>query len=86
VILTDLTLQTLLTGFPQARRLEELRGNLDAQGHTQSAMKEWGTWQQNWDTRIKPLVEENFQLAAGAFLEQVAQKHLQAQHVRSSFE
>jgi hypothetical protein len=63
---TDVELQTLLTGFPQARQLEQLRRNLDAQGSTQSAggEREWGTWQQNWDTRIKPLVGGDFQPAA----------------------
>lgn len=72
-------MQTLLTGFPQARRLEELRR---AQERTQSAIREWGTWQQNWDARVKPLVEEDFKLAADAFLEQVAQRHQQIQRAR----
>lgn len=72
-------MQSLLTGFPQARRLEELRRSLDAQGRTQSAMREWGTWKQNWDAQIKPLVEQDFKLAADAFLEQVAQRHQQTQ-------
>ena len=86
VIATDLATQNLLTGFPQAGRLEELRRSLDAQERTQSAMREWGTWQQNWDARVKPLVEEDFKLAADAFLEQVAQRHGQAQRARPSFE
>jgi hypothetical protein len=46
---------------------------LEAQGRTQNATREWGTWQQNWDAQVKPLVEEDFQPAADAFLEQVAQ-------------
>ena len=76
---TDLVIQSLLTGFPAARRLEELRRSLDAQERTQSATREWGTWKQNWDARVKPLVEEDFKLAADAFLEQVAQRHRQTQ-------
>ena len=86
MILTDLALQTLLTGFPQARRLEELKRSLNVQERTQSAIREWGTWQQNWDARIKPLVEEDFKLAADTFLEQVAQTHRQTQRARPSFE
>jgi len=86
VIATDLAIQALLTGFPQARRLEELRRSLDAQERTQSAIREWGSWQQNWDARVRPLVEEDFQLAADAFLEQVAQRHQQTQRARQSFE
>jgi len=85
MISTDLALQTLLTGFPQARHLEELRRNLDAQERTRSAVREWGTWQQNWDAWVKPLVEEDFQTAADTFLEQVARRHRQAQRTRSPF-
>lgn len=79
-------MQSLLTGFPQAQRLEELRRSLGAQERTQSAMREWGTWKQNWDARIKPLVEEDFKPAADAFLEQVAQRHQETQRTRPSFE
>ena len=84
VISIDLALQTLLTDFPQVRHIEELRRNLGAQGNAQSAIREWGTWQQNWDARIKPLVEEGFQLATDAFLEQIAQRHRQAQRATRS--
>jgi len=75
VIQADIALQTLLAGFPQTPRLHELRRNLDAQERTQSETREWVTWQQNWDARVKPLVEADFQPATNAFLEEIALRH-----------
>lgn len=58
-------MQSLLTGFPNAPALESLRYSLAEATKSPGLQSnqgdgwEWGSWAENWDKTLPPLIEPN---------------------------
>ncbi|KAH7104549.1 glycosyl transferases group 1-domain-containing protein [Auriculariales sp. MPI-PUGE-AT-0066] len=74
-------LELILTGYPRASVLEQLRKSLVAQRADPSS---WGSWQDNWSHVIRPLILPGaVEAGAEKWLEGFAQRHAGEDSVRS---
>lgn len=68
-------LTEVLSGYPRAAALERLRANL---AHQRDDAHAWGSWQDNWEARVRPLVLSDFdrdEKRVETWLEKFAEQH-----------
>ncbi|CAG8716154.1 7690_t:CDS:2, partial [Acaulospora colombiana] len=70
-------LQTLLRGFPDCEPLERLRLSFSEGATSPSSRpkRKWGTWNDNWDNKVKPLVMSEISQRSDAWLQGFADRH-----------